>query len=224
MWRYFQLSLSQLVLIISLSLPVAFVFSVQISTSGLTDAGTFRLTACGCVAGLWVALAMYMRDTDRRRCLPDVLMTTVRCGNADVDMRQNEKAEIIWQVLNSDALYREQTRMWWRGMRMLLLRAIVRAPATLLLLVAGGLWLCPGDLSALLMQLKAAAPASQAAFAGGVLLFVYVITGEICALSEIIRCRGKGMVCFVTAYQEGVCRYVRQQREGAERPGTEVAE
>ena len=76
-----MLRVPQLMLILSVSLPLALVFSAHVSASGFIDAGSFQAIFTGSTAVLWGGLALYTRDTDRRRQLPDVFMTYVNCGN-----------------------------------------------------------------------------------------------------------------------------------------------
>ena len=132
-FRYFMLRVPQLMLILSVSLPLAAVFSVQVSAAGPVDGGSFYLHGTVLTAFLWAALALYTRETDRVRHLKSSPVTFVRCDSSFTGMRQHEKAELIWQILQDDELYLKQTQLWWRGLRNCLRILILRGPAVMLL-------------------------------------------------------------------------------------------
>lgn len=145
MLRYFRLRTPQLMLILSVSLPLAAVFSVQVSAAGPVDGGSFYLHATALTAFLWAALALYTRETDRVRHLTSSPVTLVRCDSSVTGMRQHEKAELIWQILQDDALYRKQTQLWWRGLRNCLRIVMLRGPGVMVAGAALFCWLVPAE-------------------------------------------------------------------------------
>lgn len=177
MVKYFRLRLAQWLLIISVALPMALALSVQVSATGFIDTGTFGMVATGCLAVMWGGLALYTRDIDRQRHLPDVLMTDVPIGDTTVIMKRNEKADIVWQVLQDDALYRKQVRMWGNGLCLVVGKAFIWLPAVLLTAICLMFWFLPGDVVRLI---KAAGEADQACvvyMAANLLFTLFVVTG-----------------------------------------------
>ena len=221
--RYFMLRVPQLMLILSVSLPLALVFSAHVSASGFIDAGSFRAIFTGSTAVLWGGLALYTRDTDRRRQLPDVFMTYVNCGNTSVSMKVNEKAEIAWQILQRDALFKKQTRMWWRAVGFVLRRAIVRTPAVLLAAACLVLWFSPVRVVALVADIHSGAATCLVYAAGNILIFAYVLTGAAFALCEMLRRRQGDFICFTQEYQARVREFARAQQKAGEAENADSA-
>lgn len=162
---------------------------------------------------MWCGLALYARDIDRRRQLPDVYMTYVPCGNSSVSMRVSEKAGILWQILQDDALFRIQTRMWWRAVGFMLRKAFVRSPAVLLAAVSLMYWLSPDKVVALVADIQTGAATCQVYAAGNILFVVYVLTGGAFGLCEMLRKQEGDFFCFAQKYQEQVRGFALTQRK-----------
>ncbi|QXD01306.1 hypothetical protein [Klebsiella sp. PL-2018] len=71
MFRYFRLRVAQVMLILSFTLPFALLFSFHLSAEGGFDAWQFWTLLAGSTAVMWGGLALYTRDIDRKRQLPD---------------------------------------------------------------------------------------------------------------------------------------------------------
>lgn len=213
MLRYLRLRIPQLLLIISVALPLALVFSFCVTSTGMLDTGTFVMVFTGCTAVMWGGLALYTRDTDRRRHLPDVLMTYVQCGNTTISMKQSEKADIVWQVLQDDALYRKQVRMWGNGLCLMTGKAFIWLPAVLLFTICLMFWFLPGDVVRLI---KAAGEADQACvvyMAANLLFTLFVVTVGLAGILHMLGKKEEELVCFRAAYQERVFQWVSGQQE-----------
>lgn len=61
MFRYLRLRIPQLLLIISVALPLALIFSFRVTSSGMIDTSTFMMVFTGCTAVMWGGLALYTR-------------------------------------------------------------------------------------------------------------------------------------------------------------------
>ncbi|MCD9134020.1 hypothetical protein [Escherichia coli] len=221
MVKYFRLRLAQWLLIISVALPVALAFSAQVSATGFIDSGTFGMAATGCLAVMWGGLALYTRDIDRQRHLPDVLMTDVPIGDTTVSMKRNEKADIVWQVLQDDALYRKQVRMWGNGLCLMAGKAFIWLPAVLLTSICLMFWFVPGDVVRLIKNWRSR-PGLRRIHGCEPLIHPFCCDGGLAGMIHMIGKKAEELVCFSAAYQEGVHRYARQQREITERPDTEA--
>lgn len=216
MFRYFRLRVPQVMLILSFTLPLAFVFSAHVSASGFIDAGSFWTIFGGGTVVLWGGLALYTRDTDRRRQLPDVFTTYVSCGSTGVSMKVNEKAEIVWQILQNDALFKEQTRIWWRAVRMMLEKALIWTPPVLLCALGMVFWFLPDAVVVLADGIHSGAARCLVYLAGNILFTTYVLTGGAFAIREM-RGRQEGdVICFTQEYRGRVRESVLvQQKVGA---------
>lgn len=177
MIRYLRQRMPQLLLIISVALPLALVFSFNVTSSGMIDTGTFLMVFIGCVNFFWGGLALYTRDTDRRRHLPDALMTYVQSGNTTISMKQNEKADIIWQVLQDNALYRKQLRLWGRGLGLMIARGGTLVGGILLSVVCLMAWFVQGDVVQLIKNGSEADLACAVYTAANFLFTLAVLTG-----------------------------------------------
>lgn len=216
MFRYFRLRVPQAMLILSFTLPLAFLFSFHLSAKGVFDAWQFWTLFTGSTVVMWGGLALYTRDIDRKRQLPDALWTYVKCGNTSVSMKVNEKAEIIWQILQSNALFRKQTRMWWRAVRFTLENAIVRAPAILLAAISLMFWLSPDQVVALVADIQTGAATCQVYAAGNILFIVYTVTGGVFGVCEMFQKQEGGLFCFAPEYQARVREFARAQQKAGE--------
>ena len=213
MVKYFRLRLPQCLLIISVALPVALAFSVQVSATGFIDTGTFWMVATGCLAVMWGGLALYTRDIDRQRHLPDVLMTYVPIGDTTVSMKRNEKADIVWQVLQDDAQYRKQVRMWGNGLCLMAGKAFIWLPAVLLTSICLMFWFLPGDVVRLIKIWSEAELACAVYTAANLFFTLFAVTGGLAGLMHMRGRKEEELVCFRAAYQEGVCQWVSGQQK-----------
>lgn len=203
-------------LILSFTLPLAFLFSFHLSAKGVFDAWQFWTLFTGSTAVMWGGLALYTRETDRVRHLTSSPVTFVRCDSSLTGMRQHEKAALIWQILQDDTLYRKQTRMWWRAVRFMLESAIVRAPAILLAAISLVFWLSPDQVVALVADIQTGAATCQVYAAGNILLIAYVLTGAAFGLCEMPRRQEGDFFCFAPEYQERVREFARAQQKAGE--------
>lgn len=215
MFRYLRLRMPQIMLILSITLPLALVFSLKVSASGFFDAGMFWTIFSGSTAALWGVLAIYTRDIDRKRQLPDDFMTYVNCGNTCVSMKASEKADITRQLLQDDALFRKQTRVWWRMVGITLRKTFIRTPAVLLGAVCLVFWFSPESVMAVIAGIHSGAVACQVYAAGNFLLIAYIFTGCVVILSEVSRNRDNEIVCFTPAYQERVREFAQAHQKAS---------
>lgn len=216
MFRYFRLRVPQVMLILSFTLPFALLFSLHLSAEGFFDAWQFWTLFTGSTAVMWVGLALYSRDVDRKRRLPDALRTYVSCGNTSVSMKVSEKADIIWQILQNDVLFKKQTRMWWRAVRFTLESAIVRAPAVLLVGLCLVFLFSPDEVVALLTDVQTGAATCLVYAARNIVFFAYVVTGAAFALCEMLLKREGELICFASEYQARVREFARAQQNAGE--------
>ncbi|EGP1429573.1 hypothetical protein IV815_004121 [Salmonella enterica] len=116
MLKYLVLRVPQVILILSFSLPMALALSLNPSRSGFINTGMLGLYGIGITAFLWLSLARLTRNTDRCRRLTDSPEITIVNGKQVAGrMKEHEKAEIVWQVLQDDSLYYRLTGLWWRS-------------------------------------------------------------------------------------------------------------
>lgn len=216
MFRYFRLRVPQVMLILSFTLPFALLFSLHLSAKGVIDAWSFWTLFTGSTAVMWGGLALYTRGIDRKRQLPDALRTYVNCSNTCVGMRENEKADIIWQILQNDALFKKQTRMWWRVVGVMLRKAFGRAPAVLLPAVCLVLWFSPDEVVALVADIQTGAATCLVYAAGNILFIVYIATGGVFGVCEMLRRQEGDLFCFEPEYQERVREFARAQQNAGE--------
>lgn len=230
MTRYLRLRMPQLLLIISVALPLALVFSFNVTSSGMIDTDTFLMVFIGCVNVFWGGLVLYTRDTDRRRHLPDALMAYVQSGNATVSMKQNEKADIIWQILQDDALYRKQLRLWGRGLVLMMAKGASWMPAILLSAACLMFWFAPGDVVQVIKNWRDADLACVVYTVANLLFSLFVSTGAMAGLLCVMEKKEGEIICFRAAYQEKLHQFARQQitqevaSEAKAAPAQEVGE
>lgn len=213
MLRYFMLRVPQLMLILSVSLPLAAVFSVQVSAAGPIDGGSFCLHVTALTVFLWGALSLYTRETDRVRHLTSSPVAFVRCGSSVTGMRQHEKAELIWQILQDDALYRKQTQLWWRGLRNCLRIVILRGPVVMLLGAALFCWLAPEETASVVRDWHTLSAEKQVQIVGSLVVIGYFITALILGINRAAQIREGEGFCFRAAWLDSVRRFARQQQE-----------
>ncbi|QXD01238.1 hypothetical protein [Klebsiella sp. PL-2018] len=216
MFRYFRLRVAQVMLILSFTLPFALLFSFHLSAEGGFDAWQFWTLLAGSTAVMWGGLALYTRDIDRKRQLPDAVRTYVSCGNTSVSMKVNEKADIIWQILQSDVLFKKQTRMWWRAVGFMLRKAFVRAPAVLLPAVCLVLWFSPDEVVALVADIQTGAATCLVYAAGNILFIVYIVAGGVFGICEMFKKQEGDLFCFAPEYQAQVREFARAQQSSDE--------
>ncbi|QXD01168.1 TraD N-terminal domain-containing protein [Klebsiella sp. PL-2018] len=137
----------------------------------------------------------------------------VSCGNTSVSMKVNEKADIIWQILQSDVLFKKQTRMWWRAVGFMLRKAFLRAPAVLLPAVCLVLWFLPGKVVALAADIQTGAAMCLVYAAGNILFIVYIVTGGVFGICEMLRRQDGDVFCFAPEYQAQVREFARAQQK-----------
>ncbi|HCM4479019.1 TPA: hypothetical protein N3I75_003695 [Salmonella enterica subsp. enterica serovar Java] len=212
-FRYFMLRVPQLMLILSVSLPLAAVFSVQVCAAGPVDGGSFYLHGTVLTAFLWAALALYTRETDRIRHLMSSPVTFFRCDSSFTGMRQHEKAELIWQILQDDALYRKQTLLWWRGLRNCLRIVILRGPVVMLLGAALFCWLVPEETASVVRDWRTLSAEKKVQIVGSLLVIGYFITALIWVVNHAAQIREGDGFCFRAAWLESVRRFALQQQE-----------
>ena len=211
MLRYLRLRIPQLPIIISVALPLALVFSFCVTPTGMIDTGTFLMVFTGCTAVMWGGLALYTRDTDRRRHLPDVLMTYVQCGNTTISMKQSEKADIVWQVMQDDALYRKQAWMWVNGLCLMAGKAFIWSPAILLSAICMMFWFASGDVVRQVKDWHDADLTCAVYTVANFLFSLFVSTGALAGLLCVMEKKEGEIICFRAAYQEKLHQFARQQ-------------
>ncbi|RVS02805.1 hypothetical protein [Citrobacter freundii] len=212
-FRYFMLRVPQLMLILSVSLPLAAVFSVQVSAAGPVDGGSFYLHGTVLTAFLWAALALYTRETDRVRHLTSSPVVFVRCDSSFTGMRQHEKAELIWQILQDDSLYRKQILLWWRGLRNCLRIVILHGPVVMLPGAALFCWLAPEETASVVRDWHTLSAEKQVQIVGSLLVVGYFITALIWVVNYAAQIREGDGFCFRAAWLESVRRFALQQQE-----------
>ena len=83
-------------------------------------------------------------------------------------------------------------------------------------------WFFPGDVVRQIRDWRDADLACAVYRVANFLFFLFVSTSGLAGIFHMFGKKAEELVCFSAAYQEGVHRYARQQREITERPGTEA--
>ncbi|MEQ4977446.1 hypothetical protein ABN097_24565 [Enterobacter cloacae] len=222
-FRYFMLRVPQLMLILSVSLPLAAVFSVQVSAAGPVDGGSFYLHGTVLTAFLWAALALYTRETDRVRQLTDSRMIAVRNSKCVIvaRMKHHEKARLVWEVLQDDGVIRRQLQAWWRGISRYLTLSFRYLPATVLMTAFLVSWLEPDTGVKIVEQFRECPAESVVRWAAGGLACMYMVTGLAWVMCDILMNR-LPVNCFREAFLAKVAAY-QQHDDDTSFSGTDAA-
>ncbi|EAW1476871.1 hypothetical protein CJ745_20030 [Salmonella enterica subsp. enterica] len=210
MLKYFLLRAPQAMLILSFSLPLALALSLEPSFSGLINTSMLGLYGIGITAAIWLSLAYLTRNSDRCRRLSDSPEITIFNGKqVAARMKEHEKAEIVWQVLQDDSLYYRLTGLWWRSMYHCLGYAILRGPLLMLLALGLACWLAP-DYVAVMVQDWFALSVKQQVFATGALMSTgYMITVMVWIFYQAIALKQREEPGFRSVYLERVQQFSR---------------
>lgn len=212
-FSYFRLRIAQQVLCVSYSAPVAIFLTTAFSPLGTWSVSWFFVYLMTLMALTWGGLALYTRETDRIRHLTVSSKTFIRCDSSVIEMRQHEKAELIWQILLDDVLYRKQTQLWWRGLRNFLRIVILRGPVVMLLGAALFCWIAPEETASVVRNWHTLSAEKQVQIVGGLLVIGYCITALIWVVNHAAQIREGEGFCFRAAWFDSVRRFARQQQE-----------
>lgn len=178
LFSYFRLCAAQQVLCVSYSLPVAVLLTAMFSPFGTFSGWLFYALFVTLMALTWGGLALYTRETDRLRHQPDSPEVVVSRGKTLVGIvKQHEKAQLVWEVLQDDELIRSQLRAWWRTVARFVNGAFICLPAVLLMSSWLVFWFVPEAGVMLVEQLRKDAAESLVRWMAGGLTSLYVITG-----------------------------------------------
>lgn len=191
-FSYFRLRTSQLVLCLSLSLPVATLLTV-LSAQGTWSGTWFYNFFTSLMALFWGGIALYTRRTDRIRRLddsPETVVTVVSANNIVVTkMKQHQKAQLIWEVLQDDDVIRRQLQMLWRGVTAFVRMSFCYLPSVLLTTTWLILWLLPEAGVEVVEFIRACPAESLVRWAAGALTTMLVIAGCGWVMLSLFACR-----------------------------------
>ncbi|EBX5888164.1 hypothetical protein DP761_12185 [Salmonella enterica subsp. enterica] len=210
MLKYLVLRAPQVMLILSLSLPMALALSLEPSGSGFINTGMLCVYGISITAALWISLAILSRKTDRCRRLTDSPEITVVNGKQVVGrMREHEKAEIVWQVLQDDSLYYRLTGLWWRSIYQCLSYAILRGPVVTLSVLGLACWLAPDYVAVMVQDWFTLSVKQQVLATGGIMLTGYIITVMVWFFFQATALKQNGDPSFRSVYLERVQQFSR---------------
>lgn len=123
-------------------------------------------------------------------------------------MKQHEKAQLVWEVLQDDEVILRQLRTWWRGVSRFITRAVLYTPAALLMLVCTVFWLDPDVGKEVVTQLREYPLERLVRSGAGFLIMLYLMTGLAWFIAEIAMNRlpvnhfREAFLVKVAAYQQ----------------------
>ncbi|EGU3705128.1 hypothetical protein H0P95_004368 [Salmonella enterica] len=177
-FSYFRLRTAQQVLCVSYSVPVAVLLTAVLSPFGTWSGGLFFMLFATLMVLAWGGLALYTRETDRLRHLTDSPEVAVSRGKTLVGIvTLHEKAQLVWEVLQDDALIRSQMREWWRTVSRFIHGAFIYLPAIMLMTSWMVFWLVPEEGIKIIGLVRECPAESVVRWAVGGLTAMYVITG-----------------------------------------------
>lgn len=143
MFRYFILHTMQQLFCylygIVFALSLMLLFPPDSRTNG------FYLVALS-VALFWAGLALYIRHTDQMRMLEVSPLVSIRDGIQVVaTLPRHEKAQLEWEVLHDDEVYRQQMHNLISLVLQVTSRGMIYAPAIMLSCVLFFAWVIPHD-------------------------------------------------------------------------------
>lgn len=178
LFSYFRLRVAQQALIVSYSLPLAVLLTAAMSPSGTFSGWLFCGLFVTLMALTWGGLALYTRETDRLRQLTDSPEVVVSRGKTLVGIvKQHEKAQMVWEVLQDDELIRSHLRAWWRTVARFINGAFIYLPAVILMSSWLVFWFAPEAGVWLVEQLRKSPAESLVGWMAGSLTSLYLITG-----------------------------------------------
>lgn len=169
MFRYLKLRVSQQVLCLSFSVPVAIFLTTAFSSFGTWSVSLFFVYLMTLMVLTWGGLALYTRETDRVRQLADSRMIAVRNSKCVIvaRMKHHEKARLVWEVLQDDGVIRRQLQAWWRGISRYLTLSFRYLPATVLMTAFLVSWLEPDTGVKIVEQFRECSAESVVRWAAG---------------------------------------------------------
>lgn len=178
LFSYFRLRTAQQVLCVSYSLPGAVLLTGMFSPFGTWSGWLFFGLLVMLMALTWGGLALYTRETDRLRQLADSPEVVVSRGKTLVGIvKQHEKAQLVWEVLQDDELIRSHLRAWWRTVARFINGAFIYLPAVLLMSSWMVFWFAPEAGVMLVKQLRNCPAESIVGWMAEGLTSLYLITG-----------------------------------------------
>lgn len=178
LFRYFRLRAAQQVLCFSYSLPVVVLLTAALSPFGTFSGSLFCALFVTLMVLIWGGLALYTRETDRLRHLADSPEVVVSRGKTLVGIvKQHEKAQMVWEVLQDDELIRSHLRAWWRTVARFINGAFICLPAVILMSSWLVFWSAPEAGVWLVEHLRKSPPESLVGWMAGGLTSLYLITG-----------------------------------------------
>lgn len=217
-FSYFRLRTAQQVLCVSYSVPVAVLLTAMFSPFGTWSGWLFFALFVMLMALIWGGLALYTRETDRLRQLADSPEVVVSRGKTLVGViKQHEKAQLVWEVLQDDELIRSQLRAWWRTVARFINGAFYYLPAVLLMSVWLVFWFAPEAGVALVEQLRNCPAKSVVGWMAGGLTSLYLITGLLWVMVYFV------MNLPVNGFREAfLAKVAAHQQRRTEQPQTEA--
>ncbi|EAZ4637598.1 hypothetical protein CDM12_22210 [Salmonella enterica] len=223
MFRYLKLRVSQQVLCLSFSVPVAIFLTTAFSSFGTWSVSLFFVYLMTLMVLTWGGLALYTRETDRVRQLADSRMIAVRNSKCVIvaRMKHHEKARLVWEVLQDDGVIRRQLQAWWRGISRYLTLSFRYLPATVLMTAFLVSWLEPDTGVKIVEQFRECSAESVVRWAAGGLACMYMVTGLAWFMCDILMNR-LPVNCFREAFLAKVAAY-QQQDDDTSFSGTDAA-
>ncbi|ELZ3927500.1 hypothetical protein UMV38_003615 [Salmonella enterica] len=213
MLKYLVLRVPQVILILSFSLPMALALSLNPSRSGFINTGMLGLYGIGITAFLWLSLARLTRNTDRCRRLTDSPEITIVNGKQVAGrMKEHEKAEIVWQVLQDDSLYYRLTGLWWRSIYNCLTYAILRGPMVILSALGLACWLAPDYFEILVQDWFTLSVKDQVSLMSSLMFTGYIITVMVWFFFQFIALKQGGDSGFRSVYLERLQQFSRRNQ------------
>lgn len=223
MFRYLKLRVSQQVLCLSFSVPVAIFLTTAFSSFGTWSVSLFFVYLMTLMVLTWSGLALYTRETDRVRQLADSRMIAVRNSKCVIvaRMKHHEKARLVWEVLQDDGVIRRQLQAWWRGISRYLTLSFRYLPATVLMTAFLVSWLEPDTGVKIVEQFRECPAESVVRWAAGGLACMYMVTGLALVMCDILMNR-LPVNCFREAFLAKVAAY-QQHDDDTSFSGTDAA-
>ncbi|EMK8627181.1 hypothetical protein V9M40_004205 [Salmonella enterica subsp. enterica serovar Newport] len=177
LFHYFRARPAQHTFCILHCLPLALFLTAVFSPFGTWSGNLFIWMTALLMVLLWGGIALYIRKTDRLRHLTDSPEVSIRHGKKVVArMKQHEKAQLMWEVLQDDDVLREQLNTSWSYLVCIISRSVTFTPVVLVLCAGAGAWLLPEDSAALVTQWRTCPADTIVRWCAGMLMVVWLMT------------------------------------------------
>ncbi|EGB2808612.1 hypothetical protein H7D82_000864 [Salmonella enterica] len=177
LFHYFRARPVQHTFCIMHCIPLALFLTAVFSPFGTWSGDLFIWMVALLMVLLWGGMALYTRKTDRLRHLTDSPEVNIRRGKTVVArMKQHEKAQLMWEVLQDDDVLREQLNAWRRYLVRIISRSVAFTPVALVFWAGAGAWLLPGESAVLVTQLRTCPADTTVNWCAGMLMVVWLMT------------------------------------------------